>query len=67
VIVVVAVDGVADAVGAGDAGALTALVIVYFGLPLVGVLFWRRPWWVRWVFTGVLLHNLALLAQFFEW
>lgn len=28
--------------------------------PLAGVVFWRRPWWVRWACLGVLLHNVWL-------
>lgn len=41
-------------------------LIFHVLLPLAAALLWRRPWWARWIFVGVLLHNLALLG-FMAW
>lgn len=35
-------------------------VLPLIAVPLAAVVFWRRPWWVRWAFLGILLHNLGL-------
>lgn len=39
-----------------------AILTPFVILPLLAVVFWRYPWWVRWIFLGFLLHNIALLA-----
>jgi len=39
-----------------------AYLVTFVAVPLVGVLFWRSPWWVRWACLGVLLGNLGILV-----
>ncbi|WP_156935105.1 hypothetical protein [Pseudonocardia spinosispora] len=40
---------------------LTAYLLVFVAVPLAGVVFWRTPWWIRWVWLGILLSNLTLM------
>ena len=37
-----------------------AMILTYFVVPLAGVVFWRRPWWGRWLCLGLLLCNLVM-------